>query len=101
MIKNCYSVGDISGTGADTDELGYIIGSMYGSPTESDSIYNNYHSGSDDVELGIGGSTYTAELWSAGSGSVFSNVRNAFGSLTANTLGYHKIDWYIYSINYF
>ena len=94
MIKNCYSVGDISGTGADTDELGYIIGSMYGSPTESDSIYNNYHSGSDEVELGIGGSTYTAELWSAGSGSVFSNVRNAFGSLTANTLGYHKIDWY-------
>lgn len=94
MIKNCYSVGDISGTGADTDELGYIIGSMYGSPTESDSIYNNYHSGSDEVELGIGGSTYTAELWSAGSGSVFSNVRNASGSLTANTLGYHKIDWY-------
>ena len=94
MIKNCYSVGDISGTGADTDELGYIIGSMYGSPTESDSIYNNYHFGSDEVELGIGGSTYTAELWSAGSGSVFSNVRNASGSLTANTLGYHKIDWY-------
>lgn len=92
VIKNTYSVGAISGTNA-----GYIIGELGGGANgglEGVSLYNNYHFGSDDVELGVGGTVYNSESWQTGSSVVFGNVRNASGSLTANTLGYHKIDWY-------
>jgi len=92
VIKNTYSVGAISGTNA-----GYIIGELGGGANgglEGVSLYNNYHFGSDDVELGVGGTLYNSESWQTGSSVVFGNVRNASGSLTANTLGYHKIDWY-------
>lgn len=90
VIKNTYTTGFISGS----ESAGYIVGELNAVFTSGDSLYNNYHFGSDEVELGVGGTLYNSESWQTGSSVVFGNVRNASGSLTANNLGYHKIDWY-------
>lgn len=94
IIKNTYSVSTISGTTA-----GYIVGELSGGANvdfEGVSLFNNYHFGSDEVELGVGsvnGSVYEVARWMAGSGNVFGNVRNATETMTATAMGNYRYDY--------
>ena len=94
VIKNTYSVGTISGTNA-----GYIIGELGGGANgglDGVSLYNNYHFGTDAVELGVGilnGSAFGSDTWTSGSSSIFGNVRNATGTMTAVKMGDYRYDY--------
>lgn len=95
VVKNTYSVGTVSGTTA-----GYIVGNLSGGANvdfEGVSLFNNYHFGSDEVELGVGsvnGSVYEVARWMAGSENVFGNVRNASTGLTASgAMGYYLYNY--------
>ena len=84
-IVNTYSTGSISGSGS----VGYIVGGWTASngvtlPGTGDAIYNNYHFGTDEIDVGIGG--YSPAGWAVGSDYVYDNVRNATGSLDATDL---------------
>ena len=100
IIKNTYTKGNIQGT----KFAGFIIGYSEAATNldQSDSLYNNFHFGSDAVSEGVGnyaGENTWGYSWAQGTlgkeyvadqGNIFANVRNASSRLTANeTFGFH------------
>ena len=100
IIKNTYTVGEIKGT----TSAGYIIGFLeaVSSLDQKDSLYHNFHFGTDAVSEGVGNYAGTGNWgysWPQGTlgseyvadqGNIFGNVRNASSGLTPNeSFGFH------------
>ena len=100
IIKNTYTVGEIKGT----TSAGYIIGYLeaVSSLDQKDSLYHNFHFGTDAVSEGVGNYAGTGNWgysWPQGTlgseyvadqGNIFGNVRNASSGLTPNeSFGFH------------